>query len=1272
MSSQDCTQTTEALEQENQRLRSQLKQVEQELSQLRSQRQTLQHSEQTLQQQCGELTTALESVQQQTETALRDSEARFQHLAANMPGAIYQFKLLADGTATFPYISSGCYGLFEVTPDQIYAAGANLLIEVIHPEDRPGFDRSVTLSAQTLEPWRWEGRFMLPSGAVKWVQGASRPELQADGSIVWDGLLMDVTQRKEAEAALQRLNDELEERVQQQMQALHQSEVRFQRLADNLPGMIFQSRATPAGEIVFLYASEGCRDLLEVPPSEAERVFEFVPPEDWPDLEAAIARAIQTPGKFQHEHRIVVPSGQMKWVQVIGRTEQQADGSVLCDGVTIDISDRKQAESQLLEQEQFLRSVYDGVEYLIFTWDVVGDGEFRNSGWNAATERATGLERPDVLGQSPIEVFGPLEGEEVQQHYLQCIAANRAITYEECLTFDDQKNWWLTTLNPLKDKTGKIYRIVGTTFDITERKQAEEALRSSRQDLQTIFDNVYEAIFIHDTKGRILDVNRKMLEMYGLRREEALMLSIEDFSGPDNPFDQIPERFKQVMAGQNLLFEWTSRRPLDGHLFEVEVYLHRVMLDNQPVVLANVRDISDRKRQEKALRSIVEGTAAQTGEAFFKSCVQHLAQALEVRYALIAETCTQARDRVRTLAFWAGEDFGQNIEYDLAGTPCANVYQTRSRCLYPETVQPLFPDDAILPHLHAESYAGIPVIDSHGNPLGLLAVLDIKPMTRDLETQSAILEIFAARAGAEIEQMRAEKALQQSTQRLEKQAKREQLLNCITNQIRSSLDLETIQNTTVQEVRSFLAIDRCHFAWYRTDLEEPYWDVVSESRQPDLPNFLGRYPAAIFGPLSEIVLRQEVVRIDSTDNIQDTEVRQYIRILGNQSMLVLPLRSQSGAIGLLACIHNRAVRPWNDDEVSLLQAAIAQLTIAFNQAELYAQSQSRTQELQQALEKLKRTQTQLIQSEKMSSLGQLVAGVAHEINNPVNFIYGNITPATEYIQDLMQLLQRYQNHYPNPPADIVEEIEIIDLDFLLADLPRLLDSMKIGSDRIRQIVLSLRRFSRLDEAEVKAVDIHEGLDSTLMILQSRLKSKSDSSGIQIIKEYGDLPPIECYSGQLNQVFMNLLVNAIDALEMSKSWQNRSEELLNSWNDRKFDDSDRTSNFPSAHSQAIQRLAELDNLETPTIWIRTEVVATQAIVRIFDNGPGMSETVSQRIFDPFFTTKSIGKGTGLGLSISHQIVVEKHQGQLECYSVPGKGTEFTITIPQKCSEKSGGP
>jgi two-component system, NtrC family, sensor kinase len=286
-------------------------------------------------------------------------------------------------------------------------------------------------------------------------------------------------------------------------------------------------------------------------------------------------------------------------------------------------------------------------------------------------------------------------------------------------------------------------------------------------------------------------------------------------------------------------------------------------------------------------------------------------------------------------------------------------------------------------------------------------------------------------------------------------------------------------------------------------------------------------------------------------------------------------------------------------------------------------------QLEQAMLELKRTQAQLIQAEKMSSLGQLVAGVAHEINNPVNFIYGNLSHVQEYAKNLLSFIQLYQQHYPNPVEAIQAEADEIDLDFLLEDLPKILSSMKVGTERIRQIVLSLRNFSRMDEADFKRVNIHEGIDSTLLILQNRLKDQPERPAIQVLRNYGNLPVVECYAGQLNQVFMNILVNAIDALDELNSRRTCREIKENP-------------------SQITIKTSVLDSN-----WVQ---------ISIGDNGPGIPESIQKNIFNPFFTTKPVGKGTGMGMAISYQIITEKHEGKLMYFSRPGVRTEFVIQIP----------
>jgi len=361
----------------------------------------------------------------------------------------------------------------------------------------------------------------------------------------------------------------------------------------------------------------------------------------------------------------------------------------------------------------------------------------------------------------------------------------------------------------------------------------------------------------------------------------------------------------------------------------------------------------------------------------------------------------------------------------------------------------------------------------------------------------------------------------------------------------------------------------------------------------------------------------------------------YIQNTQPKSILCAPILYQGKSIGVVYLENNLVVGAFTRERLKLLQILTAQAAIAIENARLYAGEQEKSRQLEAAVIELQQTQAQLVQTEKISQLGQLVAGVAHEVNNPVGFISGNLHHVQEYVDDLINLLNLYQEKFPEPGQEIEDEIESIELEYLLEDLPKTTKSMKLGIDRIRDIMQSLRNYSRTDTAQKRAVDIHEGIETTLMILSHRIKANKTRPAIKIIKYYGELSKLLCYPGQMNQVFMNLIANAIDALDESNAGKTYAE---------------------------VERNPNTITISTVGVCQKEQQIMDTLVIRIADNGLGMPESVTERLFTPFFTTKAEGEGTGLGLSISHQIVTEKHGGSLKCFSSVKKGTEFVISIP----------
>ena len=643
-----------------------------------------------------------------------------------------------------------------------------------------------------------------------------------------------------------------------------------------------------------------------------------VHPEDLESYIASVCEAVENLSLWHYEGRLIKPDGEIRWWQGDSMPTLRENGEIVFCGVLFDITDRKVAETAIRQSQRQLQEAQRLAH--VGNWEL--DAATKTVIWSEELFRIFGLEptesAPNLAEQ--VALIHPEDLELWQTQVQRGLEAGIPFDFDFRLYPPDGTLRHLNAVGRAEtDASGKVLKLFGTAIDITDRKAAEAslpasssrvrkdrvsdrttelseavaqleqeigdrklaeaALQVSEQNLRTIFNNVYDAIFIHDLEGNILDVNNRMLEMYGVSREQATKLSIKnDYASADNPIEQMEELWERVFAGSTGRLEWKARRPNDGSTFDAEIALSRIHLNGNLSVIANVRDISDRKQTEAEL---------QQTQNFMESVLNTIPIAVFGKEAEKLRFVLWNQGAEQLLGYSAAEVMGKN-DQDFFPRVQADFFTAKDRealtagqiiDVPEELIQTREGDTRIL---HTKKTA---ILDREGNPQYLLAV------TEDIT-----------------ERKRGEIALRQSEARLRQQAEREKLLNILTAQIRNSLDFDSIVTVAVKEIRTFMEIDRCNFAWYRDDGEEPFWEIIKESRLRELPDLTGSYQASDFGTLGEKLLQMEMLRVDDVETVADPVWKQTLRAMGYQSVLIIPMQALSGVMSAVSCCSCRSVR----------------------------------------------------------------------------------------------------------------------------------------------------------------------------------------------------------------------------------------------------------------------------------------------------------------------------------------------------------------------------
>ena len=795
---------------------------------------------------------------------------------------------------------------------------------------------------------------------------------------------------------------------------------------------------------------------------------------------------------------------------------------------------------------------------------------------NPAFEQITGYDRSEIIGHNCRFLQGPDTDRAAvdqirvalqEQHDCKVVLKN----YRK----DGTPFWNELTISPVRDSSGIVTHFIGVQADITDRKQAEEALKQAEAKYRSIFENATEGIFQTAPDGRYLSANQALARMYGYDSPSELIAKCSATSLYADPLRRADFIAEISRIGSLKEFESCVRRK-DSSTTWISENVREVRDEGGELLYyeGSVAEIADRKLAESALLQ---------NEAKWRSLILNSSDIITIlgeNGRIVYESPS-----VETVLGYEPEELAGQFALDFIHPDDIPSVMSDGEKLSANPGDPIALEGRFRRADGSWCFLEGVGINLLADPAVSGIVINSRDMTARRQAEYRLSKINECFLGFTTDAA-------DNIQRLTSLAG--ELLggsSAIYSRVGSGL-LRAI--ATWQAPPDYPLVDRAE--------NHVCTDVCNKGSDravviPDLQK-------TIYGKIDPVVIRYQL-----------------------QSYLGQAVRLGDNYVGAVCVVYTESIAPTEAD-CKLIGIIAGAIGVEEERAASADRDRQKSQELQTALHDLQQTQMQLVQTEKMSSLGQVLAGIAHEINNPVGFVAGNLCHVRGYVLDLLEIVQMYREEYQNPPAKIQQKAEDIDVEFLAEDLPKLLNSMHTGCERIVEIIQTLRNFSRADEAKIKAADLHEGLESTLLMLNSRLKAKAKWQGIEVIKEYGELPKIECHPGQLNQVFMNVLANAIDALEESSS--------------------------PAKNTA---------DFSLPTITIQTETIDNKSIrIRIKDNGPGIPEDNLVRLFDPFFTTKPVGKGTGLGLSISHQIVVEKHNGKLQCLSEPGKGTEFIIEIP----------